>query len=284
MLIVCVILNDGDLMILYKYVSFYSAIEILKNNSIGFTCVEDFNDPFECTNFGFSDASDISPKIATNAYKSNLSRDYAVLSLTRNPLNSLMWSHYADSHTGVVIGIDADVAGLGSDDEFVIPYQMGELTYVATKHKDIGGIPSVAKLDEIKKEICFKSELQNVLKQAFLYKSLEWAYEEEIRVVKSLLKVNYSYHREDQSIDERWYKVRLDAQGQPLFCWKIPDKSIKEIYLGRQINRLACRRNNGENRDWVNENIAHIKKRKCKVYACDVDVSSWKLIPRLIST
>ncbi|UUS60316.1 MULTISPECIES: hypothetical protein [unclassified Acinetobacter] len=42
-------------MILYKYVSFEAALTILKTKSLGFSHLEDFNDPFECTGFGFYD-------------------------------------------------------------------------------------------------------------------------------------------------------------------------------------------------------------------------------------
>lgn len=42
-------------MILYKYVSFEAAITILKTKSLGFSHLEDFNDAFECTGFGFYD-------------------------------------------------------------------------------------------------------------------------------------------------------------------------------------------------------------------------------------
>jgi hypothetical protein len=66
---------------------------------------------------------------------------------------------------------------------------------VATKNKDLNGIPSIEKLNEIKKDdLKFGSEIKNYLKQAFLYKSLEWGYEEEVRVIKSISRFKFGYH------------------------------------------------------------------------------------------
>ena len=198
-------------MILYKYVSFSSAVKIIKDGSLGFTCLEDLNDPFEGTNFGFSSLGDVSPQSATRGFRNNFSRRYALLSLTRNPLNPLMWSHYGDSHKGIVIGIDVASAGLMSSEEFVIPAQLGEITYVATKNKDLNGIPSVEKLNEIKKyDLKFGSEIENYLKQAFLYKSLEWGYEEEVRVIKSISRFKFEYHgKGDEVLNLNWKKLEI---------------------------------------------------------------------------
>lgn len=92
-------------MILYKYVGFEAGLKILETNSLGFSNLEDLNDPFECTGFGFYNL-DVPVSVAINAFRFNFSRKYAVLSLTRSALNPLMWAHYGDSHRGIVIGVD----------------------------------------------------------------------------------------------------------------------------------------------------------------------------------
>ncbi|MCE4937487.1 DUF2971 domain-containing protein [Aliivibrio fischeri] len=273
-------------MILYKYVSFGSAVKIIKNSSLGFTCLEDLNDPFEGTNFGFSDSGSITLRCATRAFKNNFSRRYALLSLTRNPLNSLMWSHYGDSHKGVVIGIDIELAGLTSEDEFIIPANMGEMTYVATKNSNLNGVPSSQHLDEIKSnELKFCNEIKNYLKQAFLYKSLEWAYEEEVRIIKSLSNFNFLYHGDySENLDDSWSKLRLNAFGQPLFCYSIPKNAIKEIYLGTNFYRNVSRVNEGKDKDKVLKELDFIKSQSCNVYVCEPDFSSWKMSARLITS
>lgn len=52
-------------------------LRILETNSLGFSHLEDFNDPFECTGFGFYDL-DVSIFIAINAFRNNFSRKYEI--------------------------------------------------------------------------------------------------------------------------------------------------------------------------------------------------------------
>ena len=270
--------------------SFSSAVKIVEKNSIGFTCLEDLNDPFEGTNFGFSSLGEVSPRMATTAFKNNFSRNYALLSLTRNPLNPLMWSHYGDSHKGAVIGIDIEAAGFMSQSEFIIPAQLGEITYVATKNKDLNSVPSIEQLNEIKKEdLKFSPEIKNYLKQAFLYKSLEWGYEEEVRIIKSLTNFKYSYHCPyDQVLsntpESSWNKVRNSILGQPLFCFDIPRNAIKAVYLGSSFNRNGCRSNEGNDKQWCNEKLEYLKAQHFKLYVCEPDYSGWTLSARVLSS
>ncbi|MCU8159373.1 DUF2971 domain-containing protein, partial [Vibrio vulnificus] len=273
---------NGSSMILYKYMSFNSALIMLNKLSLGFTGLDDLNDPFEGTNFGFSESGDIPPRTAVRGFKNHFSRKYAISSLTRNPLNSLMWSHYGDSHRGVVIGIDAEECGLTSSDEFIIPAQLGEIIYVNTKNKNLNGVPSLEHLDDLRSTMTFSPEIKNYLKQAFLYKSLEWGYEEEVRVIKRLDGFRFSYHSTDDEVlseDGMWNKVRNNYLGQPLFCYKIPQSGIKEIYLGNKVSRNASRINEGKNKQAVNNDINFIKSFGCKVFGCEPDVSSWSLTP-----
>lgn len=269
-------------MMLYKYMPFNSAVTMLNKLSLGFTALEDLNDPFECTNFGFSNAGSIKPVTAVRAFKNNFSRKYAVLSLTRNPLNPLMWSHYGDSHRGVVIGIDVDECGLTQEEEFIIPAQLGEIIYVSTKNRNLNGVPSQKHIDDLHATMAFRPEIRNYLKQAFLYKSLEWGYEEEVRVIKSLSSFSFSYHSNSNEIltkNGNWEKIRNNNLGQPLFCYNIPDSGIKEIYLGANVYRNAVRIDEGKDRQAVEGNIDFIKSFGCKLFRCEPDVSSWNLIP-----
>lgn len=181
-------------MILYKYMTFDAAQQVMKNRSIGFSCLEDLNDPFECSAFGFQDQphSSVSASIAANACKIRFSRKYAVLSMTRQPLNALMWSHYGDSHQGVVIGIDVDIAGLNDRHSNMIPSDFGEVIYCLTKpHKNLP-VVSEETLMRIGDDLKFAESMFNLAKRAFLYKSLEWAYEEEVRIVKNISAIPFS--------------------------------------------------------------------------------------------
>jgi hypothetical protein len=118
-------------MILYKYVGFDAGLKILETSTLGFSLPRDFNDPFEVTALALMGET-VNVGVETQAVRSRFINKYAVLSLTRAPLNPLMWSHYADSHKGMVIGIDTEKAGLESFENYTIPAQRGAIIYVNT--------------------------------------------------------------------------------------------------------------------------------------------------------
>lgn len=137
-------------MILYKYVDLCTGMKIVKNPSVKFTHPYDLNDPFEITSsFYETDDHDYSHE---NNYlnRHKLSTSYGVLSLSRAPLNALMWAHYArgkryegaksihfgmdnTTHGGLVIGFDADKAGLNNEENNIIPAKFGNVIYTSTK-------------------------------------------------------------------------------------------------------------------------------------------------------
>ncbi|QOR38096.1 DUF2971 domain-containing protein [Billgrantia diversa] len=265
-------------MILYKYMSFGAARKVIDTLSLGFSCLEDLNDPFECTAFGFidSDVSAISAKIATDACKNHFSRKYGVLSLTRQPLNALMWSHYGDSHQGVVLGFDCDAAGFSDPQSNVIPSQYGKMIYSATKpHKDRALI-SEHELMDIGGSLRFDSNAFNLMKRAFLYKSLEWAYEEEVRVVKYIGNIPFGYHAGGGRYSE-WNKMTV--LGRPLYCFDVPESSLKEIYLGRHLYRNVTK--SGSITDEELKGVLQLWGRKdIKMMQCEPDVHSWNLVAK----
>lgn len=212
-------------------------MQIVKNNSIAFTCAEDLNDPFEATAFGFADG-DVPASTAINAYRNKVSRYYALLSLTRQPLNALMWSHYGESHQGAVVGIDIEASGFTSEIDNAIPAQFGEVIYTSGKAKSSVFLPSIEELETISKESNFNSSLFNLFKRAFLYKSLEWAYEEEVRIVKTLNDSPFGYHSGEgkfRNSSGSWEKINISSLGRPIYNYLLPSGCIKELYLGHKV-------------------------------------------------
>lgn len=262
-------------MILYKYMSFEAAVKAIETPSVGFSCLEDLNDPFECTAFGFQDNADtvINAQIASGSSKSKFSRNYGVLSLTRQPLNSLMWSHYGDSHHGIVIGLDMDQAGLSDLESCVIPHQYGEVVYTVTKpHK---GLPiiSLEALMEIRNNVQFNPDTYNLVKRAFLYKSLEWGYEEEVRIIKHISSLPFSYHS-SEGRHENWRKINLS--GRPLYLLDIPTESIREVYLGKNAYKNVSRKNLLTGDEFRNL-LKSWKERGITLMRCEPDINSWNL-------
>ncbi|WP_318439296.1 DUF2971 domain-containing protein [Photobacterium leiognathi] len=266
-------------MILYKYVSYRTALQIIESSSIGFSSIDDLNDPFECTYFNFYDEDNEKIK-SLHGYKNRFSRNYVLLSLTRNPLNSLMWSHYGDSHQGIVIGIDCEAAGFMDAETSRIPAHLGEVIYTSNKPKPEKKSALVSELLSIGNDIEFKNDTYNLLKRAFLYKSMEWGYEEEVRVVKDLKYHLGSSHDEDFEFENNsgtWIRKNIPSLGRPIFCFKLPHDCIKEVYFGRHVFR-----NTSRTKSVSDEQSKQLKDlclvKNIKMYQCGVDPYSWNLL------
>lgn len=275
-------------MILYKYVSFDAALTILKTKSLGFSHLEDFNDPFEGTALGEiqSDIEGISSDSLIQQCKNKFSRRFAVLSLTRAPLNPLMWSHYADSYKGVVIGIDTKKAGLEDIEKFMIPAQSGEMIYLATAPKnpiqltqyEIQQIAEVIDMD--------KQKYNDLCKRAFLYKSLYWAYEEEVRIVKNIYPAKFAYHspydREKIVDGENWKRIFLGTR--PIYTIEVPQEAFVEVYIGKNAYIDQRRKYKMSGEEVATTIIPKLEELKniCSAnhinfYRVDVDIEQWKL-------
>ena len=220
-------------MILYKYVSFEAGLKILETSTLGFSHLEDFNDPFEGTGLGLYDL-DVSLSVAINAFRNRFSRKYCILSLTRTALNPLMWSHYADSYKGMVIGIDTKKAGFENIDQYVIPAQKGEVRYLKTVPKGVNAA-NIDNLLSIGNSSLLNWQVnENLLKHGFLYKMQEWTYEEEVRIVKNISSANIGYHYSTQREFELNGQLghRVELLTRPIYTTKIPKEAFVDVTLG----------------------------------------------------
>lgn len=255
--------------------SLKAALSVIESSSLGFSCLEDLNDPFECTAFGFKDSDEIlTARVVTTACKNRFSRNYCVLSLTRQPLNSLMWTHYGDEHQGVVLGIDVHVAGLSDNNTCIIPSQHGEVIYLATKPRH-NPAPTISDelLMKIGNGIEFEADALNLVKRAFLYKSIEWCYEEEVRVVKDISNLQFSYHSSEKRSDS-WKKISI--KGRPLYCFDIPPNAIREIYLGCHIYRNVTKKKDFSGEE-LRKILLHWGQKNLTLWQCETDIHSWNL-------
>lgn len=130
-----------------------------------------------------------------------LDRAQGVLSLSRTPDSLLMWSHYADSHKGFVLGLDE------SHEFFSRPDSAGRATkphsVVYTSRRQTVQVNSE---DFYERLLCFKS--------------LEWAYEQEVRIFRTFGRTREDFERNDKDA------IKL---------FDLPADCIKEIYLGANI-------------------------------------------------
>ena len=122
----------------YKYVPFSDgSLKIISEGTMKFTSPTELNDPFDCApeiyvaeyikhisswkdllkkagdHKGYSPAKRIVNKskmlkhvennVSSGDFIKSFSEKYGICSLTRDPLNLLMWAHYAKDHTGFVV-------------------------------------------------------------------------------------------------------------------------------------------------------------------------------------
>lgn len=229
-------------MILYKYYGASAGISAIESKKLGFREPSYFNDPFDLTYINNSSLSNELNRLV--AYFKNYS---VILSLTRNPLNPLMWAHYGAEHKGFCIGYDVDDDFLLSKGHNLIPVSSGDVTYTSVKEQvDIDSdfsdvwrdLISVSNAENID---AFISDNKNLalllLKKMLLYKHSAWSYEEEVRVIKIHRPLLEEIGTEDGNIPEghflsheyNWSNPMANVDG--LWLYDHPVK-IKEIYCG----------------------------------------------------
>lgn len=235
--------------------SFCAAQAVISNSSIGFSRLDDLNDPFEGRAIFFEDEGAVSGRSKSGAHYNRMSRNYALLSMTRTYLNPLMWSHYGDEHRGVVLAIDTDKAGLNIPEENVIPAKFGDVVYCNTMPKN--AIETATDLLNVGGQASsFFEKDYELFKNAFLYKGLTWSYEEEVRIVKKI-----PASQSSKGLGEsKWSFLRY--QGRHLYCFSIPSESFVAVYLGDRFNKNHTRLGvdkdeiNAIRANWVDKGIA----------------------------
>jgi hypothetical protein len=190
-----------NMSILYKYCNQLGAKKILKTLELKLPYISGVNDPLECSPiFDCSDdvatieiclsrleklhfrlPSDYKTKITETSGRNEIKewiiekhrkiqndwkRKACLLSVSEVAQNTVMWSHYADKHKGVVIGIDFDEIFLGG----IVMQSVNYPDYSKQRTR-----VDVARSDQIDAFIT-----------ALVTKSKDWGYEKELRTVFSV--------------------------------------------------------------------------------------------------
>lgn len=198
--------NVSNFIYRYKYFSDSQWLrETISERTIKFTNPHKFNDPFDCMPaFEVRYSRDISrfhPKIrsmlnldgltgveleekismselhiaqviGSGEFLSGLLSGTSVLSLSKIPDSTLMWSHYAQNHSGVVLEFKIDI----SDEEFSFDDSYSKFICQDVEYVDarplmlVDGSPS---------------NPETIIGEIFLAKSGVWSYEQESRVLKN---------------------------------------------------------------------------------------------------
>lgn len=210
--------NGSFPQVLYKYRTVDQTKKILENPSFWFAKPDSFNDPFDCN---LSECKTPSIDEALKYLKSlreytpehlnkitslfqkepdkllslvketkqKVINNRGICSLSKKHNNILMWSHYADNHKGIVVGLD-----LKSDLDFFL-------------------YPVNVSYQDNYTELNYFKDPEESINATIRTKSSLWAYEEEIRIYKSasgLHKINkdaikeiyFGINTAQQNIDE----------------------------------------------------------------------------------
>ncbi|MGE5304659.1 MAG: DUF2971 domain-containing protein [Alphaproteobacteria bacterium] len=138
-----------------------------------------------------------------------------------------MWSHYAASHKGIVVGFDANHPFFTRSNDFQpVEYSKRRISLSSNDgYLRLAGKPLQS-----------GSDFRDLADQLFLRKHPDWKYEEEWRMIKRL----------DRA-------TRVCPTDPSVFLFEIPKEAIKLVILGAQISI--------RNRERVISLIASLAKR-----------------------
>jgi Protein of unknown function (DUF2971) len=188
----------------YKYTHFdEGSLRIIKDGTIKFTRPSELNDPFDSDpeidankylssnkvsrkilrkvgdDLGLSPAQRLQqkPKMLKNVENAIKNGEFGqplgnwvgICSLTRNPLNLLMWAHYAKDHTGFVT-------------EFCIPSTQEKFNEAEALE---WLVPLEVEYSKEKPIIDPNDDNRKICEKSFLVKGYDWKYEQEVRVLDS---------------------------------------------------------------------------------------------------
>lgn len=240
---------------LYKYL-IPDRVDVLKNLKIRFTQPKALNDPFESMPLIYLPSTDQitsnfekecqieknTPELA-DLYKSTVQKlkekssphnagisiidkinnNLGILSLSKTKNNLLMWSHYADSHKGFVIGFDETHDFFHPKNTQNPIYSLRDVNYTSLR--------SVAK---------WESD-EEAYRSIFFEKSKDWNYEKEVRIIRHF---NYpsrtieqaGYPSYEQTVNFTFKDSKKNSGHDPLnyqiYLFDLPKECIKCVYLG----------------------------------------------------
>jgi len=137
-----------------------------------------------------------------------------------------MWAHYADSHRGAVIELDAVAAGFTDPGSNMVPAHFGSVIYV--RRFNSGPYLSEFKVGVTVGETHhFVLEHYEKWQRMFLTKPLDWAYEEEVRAVKCVKGVDGA----DCTTVSGTFTV-IQPGANPVHAFHMPAAAITGVTVG----------------------------------------------------
>jgi hypothetical protein len=250
--------------ILYKYLS-QSRIDVVEKLRIRFTQPVSFNDPFaahpparlilsdnkrllsieEAKQYRLTKEQWVMYEHAevTGGYSSqHQTGDLGILSLSERCDHLLMWSPYADSHSGFVIGLDSHHPFLADGDPQVGLEEHPGLMLSQFSMEATG--PSVQAVTYLKdRPPAFPAPTNSVSMVDCISKAKDWSYEQEWRAFRSLRHMRGDITTDNPFIPKPGflpYRAGIkDPFGSEVVLFDLPPDAIKEIVIGLKMNRSS---------------------------------------------
>jgi hypothetical protein len=146
----------------YKFLNAQYALDAILSGKLKLSKVDELNDPYEFKGVKFINAVENDNQSIINIIKSK----WAFLCVSKNYSNATMWSHYSDSHKGIVLGfeIEKKLENQHSNVKYRSKIKINSKTF-----------------EELNTEIEHHS-----INELLYIKSKDWKYEKELRFVFDL--------------------------------------------------------------------------------------------------
>ncbi len=205
-----------ELKSLYKYMPHYEG-SFFDNFLLRATERSDLNDPFEFLppkDFFYAvveHATRIDKEwvksITYDDFRKSFYLFHGVLCFTETRSNLLMWAHYAQRHTGIVIEFDIQ-------NEFFESVRRVRYDNLRPQNVNVG------ELDDL-----------------FFIKSDEWIYEKEYRIVKQKKDHDYFMRKSDMvMVPAKNSAVHSHEGALEMYFFKVPKECIKSVTFGIDMN------------------------------------------------
>ena len=208
--------NGGHPETLFKYYSMDGIVKTLDTNTFKWELPCDENDPFEALAKGWDEdsikravsagdakvVSHMDVLFKSGELQKSISHIVAYVSFSEKPNDILMWSHYAEKHTGVCV--EFDVAALG-----VIAKNLSQVKYAPKIGDERPRIPLGDDQDE---------KYQENVREFLSTKAKEWEYEKEWRSIVPPM--------------ANWIGVQKVGNGKFILVSPIPQDAIKRLIFG----------------------------------------------------
>jgi hypothetical protein len=259
-------------MILYKYLKYESGLNALNSKKCVFTKPIHFNDPFELNYLKKTLSNDNEKYDYKRNWQDYILHNSAITCFTKQPLNPLMWAHYADSHAGLVIGYEVEDPFFTSTKYNVVTIDDGDVIYSRSQPEFQLSDNDIVMMERLYHAVSGDmglygnyNEALRMARRLFLTKASCWSYEEEVRVVRG---INQNISEQDGFHDTDKLKLckPFDTETYSDITKNIifeHSTKIMEVYMGCKAKHIPkeCLLNNPE----------------CKFFKVGVSNHGWNL-------